>query len=223
VKRESTGIPKVDEMLEGGFPASSIIGISGPPGVGKSIFALHFLLEGARNNQKCVYVNLEEPLSNINNLINEFKFGKEFTKFVKSGKIVIKCYNYSEFENIYSDFFLKVNEEKVQRLVIDSFNVFFTSTFSSKEIPTEININKMINKAISILRKDDLTTVLILEKHKDNYNVPYLVDGMIEFDFLDLGMIERRLFVSKMRWTNQYKESVPFEITEKGIVLNDEK
>ena len=223
MKRESTGIKEVDSMMQGGLPANSIVGISGPPGVGKSIFCLHFLLEGARLGQKCVYVNLEEPKSNIDNLIAQFEFSSEFKKFVKSGKIVIQCHNYTEFENIYSDFFQRINEENVQRLVVDSFNVFFTSIFSSKDIPTEININKMINKAVSMLRKDNMTTMLILEKHKDNYNVPYLVDGMIDLDFLDLGTIERRLFISKMRRTDQFRESIPYEISNKGIVLNDEK
>ena len=54
LKRESVGIKEIDDMIEGGLPKGSILGLSGPPGVGKSIFALHFLLEGARKGQKCV-------------------------------------------------------------------------------------------------------------------------------------------------------------------------
>lgn len=221
MKRESTGIKKVDALIEGGFPISSVIGLSGPPGIGKSIFSLHFMLEGARKNQKCVYINLEEPKENIDNMIEEFEFKEEFLSFVKSKKIIIKCYDHSEFEKIYNNFFEKLIEEKVQRLVIDSFNVFFTSFFASKEIPTEVTISKMIHKTIGMLRKQGMATLLLLEKNKESYNIPYLVDGIIELDYLDLGTIERRLFISKMRWTDQYKESVPFEIGKKGIIVQD--
>ena len=126
IERESLGIKEVDEMIEGGIPHGAIVGLSGPPGVGKSIFTLHFLLEGARKGEKCVYINLEEPEENINNMINQFEFSQEFNEFVESGKIVIKCFTYPEYEKIYSDLFQKIKEdEKIKRLVIDSFNCFF--------------------------------------------------------------------------------------------------
>ena len=60
LEREKTGVSGFDKMIEGGFPKEGIVGISGPPGVGKSIFSLHFILEGARLGQKCIYINLEE-------------------------------------------------------------------------------------------------------------------------------------------------------------------
>ena len=89
LKRISSGIKEIDSMVQGGFPESSIIGLSGPPGVGKSIFSLHFILEGARKSQKCVYINLEEPRSNINNMIREFDFADEFFELEKKGLIII--------------------------------------------------------------------------------------------------------------------------------------
>jgi len=83
--REGTGIKEVDSMVQGGFPNGSIVGLSGPPGVGKSIFSLHFILEGARRGQKCVYINLEEPRKNIDNMIGEFDFAEEFFELEKKG------------------------------------------------------------------------------------------------------------------------------------------
>lgn len=231
MEREKIGIKEIDSMTQGGLPNGSIIGLSGPPGVGKSIFTLHFLLEGARKGQKCVYINLEEPRGNIDNMLNQFNFAEEFSKFVKEGKIVIKCYTYPEYEKIYSDLFQKIREdEDIKRLVIDSFNCFFASVLhpESLTIPTEVNIRRMINQAFSMLRKKNLTSILILEMQQDSrhgfyYNIPYLVDGIINLDFLELGTIERRIFIPKMRWTNQYKESKAFEIGKKGIVIRKEE
>jgi KaiC/GvpD/RAD55 family RecA-like ATPase len=227
IERESMGIKGINEMTEGGLPRGSIVGVSGPPGVGKSIFSLHFLLEGARKGEKCVYINLEEPLENIKNMINQFEFAKEFNKFVEEEKIVIRCFNYPEYEKIYWDLFQKIREDKkIARLVIDSFNCFFSASFSPEAMSLghEVNIRRLINHAFSILRREGLTTLLILEMQPDkqiefNYNVPFMVDGIINLDYLELGTLERRIFIPKMRWTNQYKESKSFEIDKKGIVV----
>jgi len=230
MERESIGIGKIDEMVQEGLPKGSIVGLSGPPGAGKSIFSLHFLLEGARKGQKCVYINLEEPEENINNLIKEFDFAEEFFKFIKEEKIVIRCFTYPEYEKIYSDLFQKIREDdNIHRLVIDSFNCFFTSTFNPEALSLNnaVNIRRMINQAFSMLRKKGLTSLLILEMQLDKQNwfdsnIPYLVDGIINLDFLELGIIERRIFIPKMRWTSQCKESKSYEISKKGIVVLDE-
>ncbi|MCW8966815.1 MAG: hypothetical protein OQK82_09060 [Candidatus Pacearchaeota archaeon] len=227
MERESIGIKEVDEMIQGGVPKNSITGISGPPGVGKSIFSLHFLLEGARKGQKSVYINLEEPKRNIDNMIKQFDFSKEFLEFEKKGLIVIKCYDYIEYKKVQEDLFQKINEDKdIKRLVIDSFNCFFSSI--DNDILSDINARKMINYSFSKIRKRNLTVILILERNDNfrvsfDYNIPYMVDGMIKLDFLDLGVIERRIFIPKMRWTKQYKESKSYNIGKKGIEMLSEE
>lgn len=227
MKREGLGIKKIDEMVEGGFPKGSVVGISGPPGVGKSILALHFLLEGARKNQKGVYVCLEEPRKNVDNMLKSFSFADEFYEFEKKGLIVVRCFNYSEYEKIGLELLEKVyDDKKIERLVVDSFNCFFDSLERNVVDEFSLNVRKLINSSFAYLRKDNLNVLLILEKHENNlinfdYNIPYLVDGMVKLDYLDFGIIERRIFVPKMRWTNQYKESKGYEITEKGIEVEE--
>lgn len=163
-------------------------------------------------------------------MIDQFTFAKEFHKLEKEGKIIIKCMTYPEYEKVYSDLFQKINEDKdIKRLVVDSFNCFFTASFNPEalNLTHEVNIRRMVNQAFSMLRKKDLTSILILEMQQDSkhgfyYNIPYLVDGMINLDFLELGTIERRIFIPKMRWTNQYKESKAYEIGKRGIVVRKE-
>ena len=224
MQREKIGINKIDDMIEGGVPNGSIIGLSGPPGVGKSIFSLHFILEGARKGEKCVYINLEEPRRNINNMIHQFKFAKEFLELEKKELIIIKCFDYPEYEKVYTELLQRIKtDKKIKRLVIDSFNCFFSSIDNPHAFSTNINIRKMITDSFYQMRRFGLTTFLILEKSEDynkfEYNIPYLVDGMIKLDFLDLGTIERRISIPKMRWTNQFKESQGYEISENGIEI----
>jgi circadian clock protein KaiC len=226
MKRERFGIKGFDGMIEGGIPSNSIVGLYGPPGVGKSIFALHYLLAGARKGQKSLYICLEEPRSNIDNMLTEFSWGDEFLDFEKKGLISVRCMNYIEYEKIFSDLFQRIGEDKkIGRLVIDSFNIFFLSAFGTATGYTELGTRRMINQAFTLLRRKGLSTVLVLEKHSEtvlHQNIPYLVDGMVHLDFISLGTIERRVFVPKMRWTNQHRESKAYEIGKDGIRILEE-
>lgn len=222
IRREGIGITGIDQMTDGGFPEGGVIGISGPPGVGKSIFSLHFILEGARKGQKSVYINLEEPRKNINNMIRQFDFGNEFLELEKNGLIIIKCFDYNKYEKVCDDLLEHVqNNRDIQRLVIDSFNCFFASNYNI-ESKAEMAVRKMIVEVFYKLRRSKLTTLLTLEKDDgtSNFNIPYLVDGIIALDYLDMGTIERRIFVPKMRWTNQCKEGKSYDICKEGIKID---
>lgn len=54
-----TGLPGLDELLEGGFTAQTIITLGGAPGVGKTSFACSVLENMAVNGHNVVYINLE--------------------------------------------------------------------------------------------------------------------------------------------------------------------
>ena len=224
IRREATGIGGVDEMIQGGFPRGSVIGVSGAPGVGKSIFSLHFVLEGARRGQKSVYINLEEPRGNVDNMLLEFEFGEEFLKLEKKGLIVVKCLDYDKYERVQEDLFEQIRDDlKIERLVVDSFNCFFAAS-SNLCGDSDVSVRKRIIEVFYNLRRSGLTTMLTLERsgerNDSNYNIPYLVDGIVNLDYLDLGTIERRIFVPKMRWTSQCKDSREYGISSGGIVAS---
>ena len=58
--RVATGIERLDKLIEGGFPSQTSILLSGNAGSGKTLFALNFLLEGAKKGEKCYYLSLSE-------------------------------------------------------------------------------------------------------------------------------------------------------------------
>ena len=76
--------------------------------------------------------------------------------------------------------------------------------------------------------KKEFTTLLVLENgstHNSelNHYVEYMVDGIIHMEFVSFGSTERRVFIPKMRWTSQYDSSLSFDITNKGIKVQEEK
>ncbi|MEM2703738.1 MAG: ATPase domain-containing protein, partial [Candidatus Bathyarchaeia archaeon] len=46
MSRLSTGSLVLDSVLNGGFPAGSLVAVTGPPGSGKTIFAASWIYNG---------------------------------------------------------------------------------------------------------------------------------------------------------------------------------
>jgi circadian clock protein KaiC len=64
-QRVSTGIPGLDPLIEGGFPAGKSYLITGESGTGKSVFCMQFVLKGLMEGEKAVYVAVDEKPADI--------------------------------------------------------------------------------------------------------------------------------------------------------------
>lgn len=59
--RVSTGVAGLDEILYGGLVPQRAYLLRGGPGCGKTTLGLHFLTEGAKNGERCLFITLGEP------------------------------------------------------------------------------------------------------------------------------------------------------------------
>lgn len=58
--RTTTGVPGLDPLIEGGFPANRAVLLCGGTGTGKSSFGLQFLAEGLSRGESAAYVSVDE-------------------------------------------------------------------------------------------------------------------------------------------------------------------
>lgn len=63
--RAATGVPGLDDVLQGGLIAGRLYLLDGNPGAGKTTLALQYLLQGRREGERCLYVTLSETADEL--------------------------------------------------------------------------------------------------------------------------------------------------------------
>ena len=80
-----TGVPGLDELLNGGIPEGRVVLVVGGPGSGKTTLASQFLYKGISDyNENGVFVSIDEEKEHYyNEMIN---FGWDFSQTEINGK-----------------------------------------------------------------------------------------------------------------------------------------
>lgn len=65
VERVRTGIPELDNALEGGIPKGSWVAVTGEPGTGKSILCIHYAYRGLVEGEPVIYVTTEAEFRDV--------------------------------------------------------------------------------------------------------------------------------------------------------------
>jgi circadian clock protein KaiC len=83
--RVQSGLPGLDKLLEGGFPAGKVVLVLGEPGTGKSILASQYLTWGLTNGQQNgIFIGMNESKDRY---VSEMRgLGMDFEPFEKDGR-----------------------------------------------------------------------------------------------------------------------------------------
>src|SRR5262249_35249766 len=86
--RVSTGVPGLDELVNGGYFLGSTTVVAGISGVGKSVMALQYIAEGARRGERSLMLTLDEQVSQV--LRNATSVGIDLLPWIEQGVVRIE-------------------------------------------------------------------------------------------------------------------------------------
>jgi len=226
IQRIPTGIPKFDELIEGGFPNNSMILLVGYPGAGKTTFSAQFLYNGAtRHGARGVYVCFAETKDTF--LRNMLRFGWDFERMEKEGRIAILDLSVTREAGLQKNLdtiMETMNSLNATRLVIDSFSAI------SMGLREPIDIRVMIHLLYRFLKKANCVSILIIDQPWGSPALgegisEFLADGIIHLEtyFDENEVFRRRLRILKMRGTSHTKSPHEYDITSDGFVILEGK
>jgi circadian clock protein KaiC len=209
--RLSSGVPGLDEMIEGGFPFPSVILVSGSAGTGKTTFALKFLCEGAIKGERGLYfTTLSEPTQWMLRYSSQFDFLDQ--EYFDNDIIYADLGSYLMLPD--SNKLLDAIDEKIaevlpQRIVIDPITVVGGML--------KDDYRSFLYDLTNRLKNWNATTIVTGEVKPDELYPPeisYAVDGIVLLMYSEeAGARRKYLEVLKMRGTNHLTGKQSINIT----------
>ena len=227
IKRVQTGVPGLDQLIEGGVPDGYTVLVSGPAGSGKTILGLQFLVTGAAKfGEKGVYVTFQGNDKTIFSQGDRFNW--KIADLVKKGMLKIVSLDLAKTHLVKAreGIVEAVNSFGAKRLVVDSIcdiEVYAESMVDlemleqmktgSAGAPVIVqsgsgSMRKAIMGVMAELRGVDATCVVISELSQDSKWASrdtvseFASDGIIVLSTVTMGERQTRsLEVRKMRST----------------------
>ncbi len=227
--RKGTGVDKLDEMLNGGYPEGHNIILSGNTGTGKSTLAMQFLVEGMKKGEPALFVNLEEPTPQIRSIARSH--GWDFEKYMDDGLLEFITPNLID---TYPDRFLHdvrdvVDAVDVERMVVDSISSIPSAEMSKddlRELLLELNsilkprgITCLMTHMARPMFNEDSKSHLSSMKTGD-LRLSSLTDGIILLRYIEEeNEVNKSISVLKMRGSDHSKKIRKFKISDEGAKL----
>lgn len=232
LKRISTGISGLDNLLNGGFLPTRSYLVTGEAGTGKTTACMQFLLSGLDQGENTIYVTADERPSEI--LQSGASLGWDLQRYVHEKSLVIldaspyfsgragSSEKGGDLQKIVSDLAAYAKRMEAVRLVVDPITPLIVSGDSPGRI-------QELARAFVHLIQSNLTTTNLFTSHMPRQADHDLTNGIEEFLAAGVvvlrlaqldGRFVRTLQVKKMRGTAVQPDEHRFEISAgKGIAL----
>ena len=225
LKKAPTGIPGLDEITNGGFPAGRPTLISGGPGSGKTLLGITFLVNGSTlYNEPGVLMTFEE---NAEDLANDVKsLGFDLSALVEQKKLLVDYVHVErseieetgeyDLEGLFIRLDLAVKSIGAKRVVLDTIESLFGG------LQNEGILRAELRRLFRWLRDRDLTAVITGEKGENTLTrhglEEYVTDAVIQLDHRVHEQIStRRIRVVKYRGSHHGTNEYPFLIDSDGV------
>lgn len=201
--RVSTGVPAMDEIVNGGYFLGSTTVVAGISGVGKSVMGLQYIAEGVRRGERSLFLSLDEQVPQV--LRNAAGIGIDLAPAIERGMVrmyydppqeIEVDYHFSKIERIVEEF-------KPKRVVIDSLSTYGTALGTKGRVFRDFFhalVALMKEHQIAAIYNHENPEMLGMSSMMGEFGMSSLVDNIILLNWIELGDEFRLgLTVAKMR------------------------
>ncbi len=217
--RLKSGIPGMDEMMEGGFPFPSTVLVAGGAGTGKTTMAIQFLAQGAQDGEQGLFfTTLSEPTQWMLRFVSRFGFIKrEYfgtkIKYVDLGPFLMEN---NQPSTVLEHIEEQIAEHMPQRIVIDPLTVVGEMISGSYRTFLYDLTTRLKNwQAVSVLTGE------VLPGQAYPVELAYVVDTLVllSTDLSPEGTRRKYLEILKMRGTNHGTGKNLVDLSARGFVV----
>jgi len=224
----ATGINNLDNILGGGLAPHRVYLLQGEPGAGKTTLALQYLLQGAANDEKVLYVTLSETKDELTaaahshgwslNKVDVFEMVTEEMELDGTNQYTV--YQPSEIELSATTKMILAEVERIKpsRVVIDALSEVKLLAQNALRFRRQVLALKQYftGRKCTVLFLDDRT-----QSGEEQMQLESIVHGVFTLEQLspEYGMERRRLRVKKMRGQRYRGGYHDFVIVKGGLAV----
>jgi circadian clock protein KaiC len=220
--RVKTGVPGLDELMDGGIPHGYSVLVAGPSGSGKTVLSNQFIIEGVRNGENGIVAVFEKR---PNDYLRTTPRGEQFEKMVHERKLEVL---YMRPLDLSIDETLLELRDAVKRLgakraVIDSLSGLELALAPTFREDFRESLYRMMG-ALTGLGVTVMATVELADSYVDlkfsPQGIAFLTDAIIIQRYVEIdGQLRRAMAVAKVRASQHSKDLHEYDITSDGGIV----
>ena len=221
--RIRSGIAGLDELMGGGTKLGDATLVTGPSGVGKTIFGLRWVAEELEQGGRCLYVTFQDTADQLTSMATAF--GWNFGPARASGQLSISHVPMGDLDLdvLASAVRADLAEHPVGRIVIDSLAELVFAAREWERFPAYLRSLVGLIRAAgsSLLVTSETTGHGRTAQSLDG--LMFLFDNLIDLRYIEEGsQVGRALNVVKMRNSRHEMTLNTFTITDRGLTIGDQ-
>jgi circadian clock protein KaiC len=217
-RRISTGVPDLDQLMNGGLPLGHSMLVVGPTGSGKTILGTRFLQAGVSQGEKGVAVYFEKGASRLRNA--------ELARMVQAGDVTVVESRSLDLtvEELLDDVLTALDRTGATRVVIDSLSEL--GLYLAPEFKDDLR--HVVFRMLSALARRGVSVIVTFgmedrftELRFSQADISFLTDAIVAMRYAEVeGRLAKAISVVKVRGSAHSHDLREYRITDKGIEID---